>query len=67
MDKIKSLWCYFFGCDYVFNFKSIPSKGICVVCKGKIEFDAKTLEWNKVEKFKDMSRTDDQLIKRWVK
>lgn len=67
MDKIKSLWCYFFGCKFVYNFPSIPSKAICTRCKAKAEFDTKTLEWNEVEKFKDMSRTDEQLIKRWTK
>lgn len=56
-------------CNIVYNFKSMPNRGICVKCKTKWEFDLKSLDWYVVEKFdtKTFLRTDDELINRWIK
>jgi hypothetical protein len=59
--------CKKLDCKYVYNFPSIPNRGICTSCKRKIELNLRTLEWEFVEKFNttyDLG-TDDELIKRW--
>ena len=55
------------GCEFVYNFTSIPNKAICKNCRQKIELNLKTLLWEYVERFNttyDLG-TDDELVKRW--
>lgn len=59
--------CKIWDCKYVYNFPSIPNRGICVKCKQKIELNLRTLEWEFVKKFNttyDLG-TDEELVKRW--
>jgi len=57
------------GHDYRYNFPSIPNRCICARCKAKFELNLRTQKWNRVDSFniKDDTRTDDELIKQWVK
>ena len=62
-----SLKCKILDCKYVYNFQSIPNRGICIKCKRKIELNLRTLEWVFVEKFNttyDLG-TDEEIIERW--
>ena len=68
MDK--KIWCKIMGCDFRYNFATMPDKCICSRCKSKWRRSFNPYrDWNEVDKFKtkfDLG-TDQEMIKRWVK
>ena len=52
--------------DWKYNFPSLPNKRICVKCKVKHKLDLVELEWYETS-FKTDGRTDEELIKAWVR
>ena len=66
----KTIWCKIFGCDFRYNFASIPDKCICKRCKTKYRWDYNPYnEWKMVNKFEttfDLG-TDKEMADRWVK
>lgn len=60
-----NFFCKILGCEYLFNFPSIPNKCICKRCKKKWELNLKSLRWVEVEKFDPELGTDEELIIRW--
>jgi hypothetical protein len=70
-DIITKAKCDLFGHDWRYNFPSLANRAICTRCKCKAELNLRDLEWEPVEKFsfseKYNTRTDDELIKQWVR
>lgn len=64
--KLKIFLCELFGHKWKYNFPTIPNKRICSRCKEKNLLDLHTLKFNKVDKFENEKRTDDDLIKTWL-
>lgn len=64
---MKKLLCKIFGCDWRYNFPSIPSKCICFRCHAKYKINFATLGWDKAESFDPMLGTDEEMKKRWFK
>lgn len=75
---MNKLICWLLGHNYLYNFKSMPDKAICSRCKTKWyskynekadhPFDLHT--WVETDKFtftQGCQRTDEELIKQWVK
>ena len=60
----KNIICMLFGHKWRYNFRWMPSKAICARCKKKANANIATLTWE--NGFED-SRTDDELIKKWIK
>ncbi len=52
--------------EWRYNFPSIPNKRICTKCKVKHKLDLEELEWYETS-FKTEGRSDEELIKDWVK
>jgi ABC-type transport system involved in Fe-S cluster assembly fused permease/ATPase subunit len=63
--NIYKILCYTFGHRWKFNFKSIPNKAICSVCKSKSKLNLSTLNWEEVKDFGNDYRTDKELIETW--
>ena len=59
--------CELFGHSWLYNFSTIPSKGICSICNTKIELNLRILEWDKVDSFDESLGTDEEIKKRWFK
>jgi len=53
--------------EIVYNFPSLPSKAICTKCRQKYIFDAHNLEWVEVDFFVNETRTDKELIEKWIR
>lgn len=69
---MKKLICKLFGHSYLYNFKTLPDKCICSRCKTKWYVPRYTINdsWCKIDKFtftKGVEKTDEELIKQWVK
>lgn len=64
---MKKLICKILGCDFRYNFPSIPNKCICVRCDNKYELNLKTFEWESVDLFDIKYGTDEDRKKRWHK
>ncbi len=69
---MKKLICWIFGHNFKYNFKSIPNKRICAVCRKKQEFRGFKeslkhirLDWEEVNEFAGEKRKDDDLIRKW--
>lgn len=60
-----SLKCRIYGCEWRFNFPSMPNKSICKRCKAKAELNLRTLEWESVSSFDEKLGTDDEIVNRW--
>lgn len=63
MNKIL---CFIFNHKWRYNFPSLPSKAICKRCKAKAKVNLKIMEWESVDKFEGETRTDQELINKWV-
>jgi hypothetical protein len=66
LNKKNSI-CDFFGHKWKYNFPSVPNKRICARCYIKEKFNIGTLKYNKVDVFSGETRTNKELIKKWVK
>lgn len=66
---MKKIICNILGCKMRYNFKSQPSKCICVRCSDKYEanYSIFPAKWEKVESFNPELGTDEQLKNRWIK
>ena len=64
---MKGLLCFFGSCKFVYNFSTMPNKCICKRCHLKFMFNLNSLEWEPIDVFENETRTDEQLIKTWVK
>ena len=70
LKSMKKMWCKLFGCDFRYNFATIPDKCICRRCKAKWKWNYDPYRnWIKVDKFdtKVDLGTDQEMIYRWVK
>lgn len=56
-----------FGHKWRYNFSIPPNKCICSRCKRKMQLDLYLLEWNHVDLFENETRSDKELINKWVK
>ena len=62
-----NLKCRIFGHKRKYNFSTMPNKCICVRCKTKWKWNLDMhSDWEKVESFKGETRTDQELINKWV-
>ena len=59
--------CKLFGHNWKFNFSVLANKCICSKCKLKMELDLSTLEWKEINSFENESRSDKELINKWIK
>lgn len=63
--KRKPLLCRLMGCDWKYNFPSIPNKCICARCYTKCKLDLATLEWQEILSFGQDLGTDQEMAARW--
>ena len=59
--------CKIFGCDWRYNFLSIPNKCICKRCHSKAKLNLGTLEWEEIISFGGDLGTDEEIANRWFK
>lgn len=64
---MKKLICKIFGCDWRYNFPSIPNKCICKRCHSKAKLNLGTLEWEEIISFGGDLGTDEEMANRWFK
>ena len=64
-NMLNKILCSKFGCKWLFNFVSMPSRAICERCNAKNNFNPKTLTWEKTDSFPTELGTDDEIKKRW--
>lgn len=64
---MKKLICRIFGCDWRYNFPSMPNRCICFRCNAKAKLNLPTLEWEYVESFDPKYGTDEERKERWHK
>lgn len=67
MKLIKNLICMIFGCDWKYNFPSQPNKCICNNCDSKAVYNFNIDEWESVLEFKNDTRTNEELKKKWIR
>ena len=63
---MKHILCFLDGHKWLYNFPSMPSKAICGRCKSKTKLNFKTLDWTSVDYFENETRSDEELIQKWV-
>ena len=70
---MKKLICKLFGHKFRYNFATLPNKCICGRChqKWKADYSKDNLIWgelwNKVDSFEGETRSDEELIEKWVR
>lgn len=64
---LKKVRCRIFGHKWRYNFKSMPSKAICSECEQKSRLNYSTMNWDLVNKFIGETRSNSELIKKWVR
>lgn len=64
---MKKIICRIFGCDWRYNFPSIPNKCICKRCHSKAKLNLTTLEWEEIPYFGGDLGTDEEMVNRWFK
>ena len=67
--KIRSLCCSVFGHKFRYNFPSAPNKAICERCHRKWIWTLKLGpdSWVEVDSFQNETRSDEELIDKWVR
>ncbi len=65
---MKKILCKIFGHKFRYNFGWMPSKAICKRCHKKWVATGSLMdEWKEVDKFENESRTDEEIIRKWVR
>lgn len=69
LTKLIEKWaCGLLGHKWRYNFKWMPNKAICERCRIKAKTgDLLIDKWMPVETFDNETRTDDELIEKWIR
>lgn len=66
MKRINKILCLLLGHKYRFNITPHPNRCICKRCHSKWK-TFNYIEWVEVNSFPEDKRTDEELIKKWLR